>query len=275
MPARSVVLEKLVKYNGETHADITPGEYTQLTGRAGRRGIDVEGHAVVVWQPGLDPRAVAGLASRRTYPLRVVVRADLQHGRQPGRRVGKDPRVRCSSSRSPSSRPTARWSGSPGPLARNSEAIAEPLGRCRVRSRRLRVVRAAAGRDRGTRSRGEPGTQCRSSSRGAAESCWPCTPGTSSGCRPARTPGWAVVIDPDTRTGDRDNPRPLVLTEERHVRRLSIVDFPIPPQIAGRMRIPKHFHAAGTGVPAQSRCGAAVPAGRDRSRIRPGPGRRG
>ena len=70
MPARSVVLEKLVKFNGESHADITPGEYTQLTGRAGRRGIDVEGHAVVLWQPGLDPRAVAGLASRRTYPLR-------------------------------------------------------------------------------------------------------------------------------------------------------------------------------------------------------------
>lgn len=70
MPARTVVLERLVKYNGETHADITPGEYTQLTGRAGRRGIDVEGHAVVLWQPGMDPRAVAGLASRRTYPLR-------------------------------------------------------------------------------------------------------------------------------------------------------------------------------------------------------------
>ncbi|MGC3956050.1 MAG: DEAD/DEAH box helicase [Propionicimonas sp.] len=69
MPARSVVLEKLVKYNGESHADITAGEYTQLTGRAGRRGIDVEGHAVVCWQPGLDPRALAGLASRRTYPL--------------------------------------------------------------------------------------------------------------------------------------------------------------------------------------------------------------
>ncbi len=70
MPAKTVVLEKLVKYNGESHADITAGEYTQLTGRAGRRGIDVEGHAVVLWQPGMDPRAVAGLASRRTYPLR-------------------------------------------------------------------------------------------------------------------------------------------------------------------------------------------------------------
>ena len=70
MPARTVVLEKLVKYNGESHVDITPGEYTQLTGRAGRRGIDVEGHAVVLWQSGMDPRAVAGLASRRTYPLK-------------------------------------------------------------------------------------------------------------------------------------------------------------------------------------------------------------
>ncbi|GAA3797037.1 DEAD/DEAH box helicase [Micrococcus endophyticus] len=70
MPARSVVIEKLVKFNGENHVDITPGEYTQLTGRAGRRGIDVEGHAVVMWRPGLDPAAVAGLASRRTYPLK-------------------------------------------------------------------------------------------------------------------------------------------------------------------------------------------------------------
>lgn len=70
MPARSVVLEKLVKFNGESHVDVTPGEYTQLTGRAGRRGIDVEGHAVVLWRPGLDPSAVAALASRRTYPLR-------------------------------------------------------------------------------------------------------------------------------------------------------------------------------------------------------------
>ena len=69
MPARTVVIEKLTKYNGEAHVDITPGEYTQLTGRAGRRGIDVEGHAVVLWQSGMDPRAVAGLASRRTYPL--------------------------------------------------------------------------------------------------------------------------------------------------------------------------------------------------------------
>ncbi|RNE49142.1 DEAD/DEAH box helicase [Corynebacterium alimapuense] len=69
MPARSVVLEKLVKYNGEAHVELTPGQYTQLTGRAGRRGIDIIGHAVVQWAPAMDPRAVAGLASTRTYPL--------------------------------------------------------------------------------------------------------------------------------------------------------------------------------------------------------------
>jgi ATP-dependent RNA helicase HelY len=73
MPARTVVLERLVKFNGEQHVPLTPGEYTQLTGRAGRRGIDVEGHAVVLWNPSeetTEPSAVAGLASTRTFPLR-------------------------------------------------------------------------------------------------------------------------------------------------------------------------------------------------------------
>ena len=69
MPARTVVLEKLEKFNGEARVPITPGEFTQLTGRAGRRGIDVDGHAVIQWSAGLDPQALASLASRRSYPL--------------------------------------------------------------------------------------------------------------------------------------------------------------------------------------------------------------
>jgi len=69
MPARTVVLESLEKFNGEARVPVTPGEYTQLTGRAGRRGIDVEGHSVVLWDSTLDPGAIASLASRRTYPL--------------------------------------------------------------------------------------------------------------------------------------------------------------------------------------------------------------
>ncbi|WP_062377910.1 DEAD/DEAH box helicase [Demequina pelophila] len=69
MPARSVVLEKLVKWDGLGHKDLTAGEYTQLTGRAGRRGIDIEGHGVVVEHPGFDVAQLGRLASRRTYPL--------------------------------------------------------------------------------------------------------------------------------------------------------------------------------------------------------------
>jgi ATP-dependent RNA helicase HelY len=69
MPARTVVLERLDKYNGESRVAITAGEYTQLTGRAGRRGIDTVGHSVIIWGAQLDPSMVAGLASKRTYPL--------------------------------------------------------------------------------------------------------------------------------------------------------------------------------------------------------------
>ena len=47
MPARSVIIESLSKWNGEEHRPLLPGEYKQLTGRAGRRGIDDEGFSVV------------------------------------------------------------------------------------------------------------------------------------------------------------------------------------------------------------------------------------
>ena len=69
MPARSVVIEKLSKFTGERHEFLTPGEYTQLTGRAGRRGIDEVGYAVVLWSPFVPFDQVAGLASKRTYAL--------------------------------------------------------------------------------------------------------------------------------------------------------------------------------------------------------------
>lgn len=70
MPARSVVIERLSKFTGERHENLTPGEYTQLTGRAGRRGIDTVGYAVVLWNRFAVFDQIAGLASKRTYELR-------------------------------------------------------------------------------------------------------------------------------------------------------------------------------------------------------------
>ena len=69
MPARTVVIESLMKFTGEKHEQMTPGEYTQLSGRAGRRGIDELGHCVVLLQRFLPFDGISRLASTRTYPL--------------------------------------------------------------------------------------------------------------------------------------------------------------------------------------------------------------
>ena len=69
MPARSVVIENLMKFTGEKHEQMTPGEYTQLSGRAGRRGKDEIGHSVVLLQRFIPFDAITRLASTRTYPL--------------------------------------------------------------------------------------------------------------------------------------------------------------------------------------------------------------
>jgi ATP-dependent RNA helicase HelY len=239
MPARSVVLEKLVKFDGETHADVTPGEYTQLTGRAGRRGIDVEGHAVVLWQPGLDPRAVAGLASRRTYPLRssfsptynMAVNLVASVGRERARTLLEQSFAQFQSDRS--------VVGAARTLARNEEAIEDywAAAECELGDFReyalLRTeiadLEAAAARERRSDRRAE-----------ALQTLSILKPGDIIRVPGGKSQGWAVIIDPGVRH-DHQSPRPLVLTEERHVRRLAIADFPTPPLVAGRMKIGKHF----------------------------------
>lgn len=74
MPARAVVLEKLVKWDGRSHVDLKPGEYTQLAGRAGRRGIDDQGTIVSLAHPDLDPVALSKLAGATSFPLRSAFR---------------------------------------------------------------------------------------------------------------------------------------------------------------------------------------------------------
>ena len=74
MPARAVVLDKITKFNGENHQMLKPSDYAQLTGRAGRRGLDDIGHALVVWSPFVTFEQVATLVASRSFVLNSAFR---------------------------------------------------------------------------------------------------------------------------------------------------------------------------------------------------------
>jgi ATP-dependent RNA helicase HelY len=90
MPARSVVIEKLTKFTGDHHEFLTSGQYTQLTGRAGRRGIDTVGYATVLWSPFVRFQQVADLAASRTFVLRSSFRPTYNMAANLVRRYERD-----------------------------------------------------------------------------------------------------------------------------------------------------------------------------------------
>jgi ATP-dependent RNA helicase HelY len=236
MPARTVVLERLVKFNGESHAELTPGEYTQLTGRAGRRGIDVEGHAVVIWQPGVDPEQVAGLASTRTYPLRSSFRPGYNMAVNLVGRLGVEAARELLEQSFGQFQADRSVVGLARRIERNGETLAGYAAsmRCHLGD----FAEYAALRRRVSDREKALARQGISDSRDAAATALrKLKPGDVIAVPVGRRAGLAVVIDPGL-AGDAD-PRPLVLTEDRWAGRLSTADFPVPVAALGRMRLPK------------------------------------
>ena len=243
MPARSVVIEKLVKWNGETHAEITPGEYTQLTGRAGRRGIDVEGHGVVLWSPGMDPKAVAGLASTRTYPLRSSFRPSYNMAVNLVHQVGRPTARQLLESSFAQFQADKAVVGLARQLRKSEEGLAgyAESAQCHLGDfmeysslrRALSDAEAASARAR------------RADRRDAiVESLQALRPGDVIEVPTGKYSGHAVVIDPGGTgtTSGRDDPRPYVLTEDRQARRLSLVDFNRPVAALTRLKVPRSFN---------------------------------
>ncbi|WP_414710943.1 DEAD/DEAH box helicase [Pseudonocardia sp.] len=236
MPARTVVLERLVKYNGESHADLTPGEYTQLTGRAGRRGIDVEGHAVVLWQPGVDPGQVAGLASTRTYPLRSSFRPGYNMAVNLIGRLGSAQASALLEQSFAQFQADRSVVGVSRRIERNVEAMrgyAESM-ECHLGD----FAEYATLRSRLSEREKELSKGSAAARRAAtADSLTALRPGDVIAVPAGRRSGLAVVLDPGLdHTGE---PRPLVLNEDRWAGRLSSADFPEPIEALGRMRLPK------------------------------------
>ncbi|ORW80310.1 DEAD/DEAH box helicase [Mycobacterium shimoidei] len=235
MPARTVVLERLVKFNGEQHVPLTPGEYTQLTGRAGRRGIDVEGHAVVIWHPDIEPAEVAGLASTRTFPLRssfapsynMTINLVHRMGPQQAHRLLERSFAQYQADRSVVGlvravergermldEIAAELGGKDAPIlsyARLREQISQ---RERAQARASRLQRRQAANDAlAALRRGDIIT-----------------------IPHGRRNGLAVVLESDK---DSLDPRPLVLTEHRWAGRISSADFSGAATPVGSMTLPK------------------------------------
>jgi ATP-dependent RNA helicase HelY len=240
MPARSVVLERLTKWNGERHVDVTPGEYTQLTGRAGRRGIDLEGHGVVLWQPDLDPRHIAGLASKRTYRLRSSFRPSYNMAVNLVRTDGRERSRRLLESSFAQFQADRAVVGLASELRRSEEGLEgyAEAARCDrgdfLEYARLRQRLSAAESSQARRRRADRRAQ-------VIASLEALRPGDVIDVPAGRHAGTAVVVDPGMRS-DRDGPRPLVVTAERQARRLSVVDFPTPVAARGQMRLPRKLN---------------------------------
>jgi ATP-dependent RNA helicase HelY len=239
MPARTVLLERLVKFNGEAHTDLTPGEYTQLTGRAGRRGIDIEGHAVVLWSPEVDPEQVAGLASTRTYPLRSSFRPSYNMAvnlvSQVGRETARD-LLESSFAQFQADRSVV---GIKRQITRNGQGLADlaakmkcHLGdfaeyadlRARIKDRENSLAKQGASDRRAT----------------VAQSLESLKVGDVVRIPAGRRAGLAVILDPGV--SPIADTRPMVLTQDRWAGRLSIIDFPTAAEVLGTVKVPKHFN---------------------------------
>ncbi|OBI92115.1 RNA helicase [Mycobacterium sp. 1245805.9] len=271
MPARTVVLERLVKFNGEQHMPLTPGEYTQLTGRAGRRGIDVEGHAVVLWNPSeetTEPSAVAGLASTRTFPLRssfapsynMTINLVQQMGPEQAHQLLEQSFAQYQADRSVVGLVRGIERGQ-----RMLDEIAAELGGhdapvfeyARMRARISEMERAQSRASRLQRRQA------------ASDALAALRRGDIITITHGRRGGLAVVLES---ARDSSDPRPLVLTENRWAGRISSADYSGATAPVGSMPLPKRVEhrqprvrrdlasalrsaAAGLAVPGTGRSG--------------------
>jgi ATP-dependent RNA helicase HelY len=236
MPARTVVIERLDKWNGETHADLTAGEYTQLTGRAGRRGIDVEGHAVVMWQPGTDPVAVAGLAGTRTYPLNSSFQPSYNMAVNLVGQVGRERASRLLESSFAQFQADRAVVG----IARQANGLRDAmagLAACCERGDFDEYARLRAELSRRERDLSKD----RSAARRVAvvDSLAQLRRGDIIVVPGGRRAGTAVVLEP---AADEAAPVLSILTEHKQIRRLSAAECPDPVTAVSQITIPGRFN---------------------------------
>jgi ATP-dependent RNA helicase HelY len=69
MPARTVVIGRMTKWDGRRRRVLIPNEFQQMAGRAGRRGMDVYGHVVIPYSPYIPYKEAMEVATGDLHPV--------------------------------------------------------------------------------------------------------------------------------------------------------------------------------------------------------------
>jgi ATP-dependent RNA helicase HelY len=235
MPARTVIIESLTKFTGEKHELMTPGQYTQLSGRAGRRGIDIIGNSVVLMQRFTPFDTLTRLASTHSYPLnssfqpsynmavnlvRNYNRADAEHlvNSSFAQFQGDREIVHLEKTRE---RQEAY-------LATYRERMACDLGDIEEYLGLLNQSKRSGPRRSGGQGR-------------AGDAMKSLRAGDVIEIHSGKRAGRYVVIEVSRRKSEK-RPKVLALSEERSIVRLGAYDFTEPPEPIAHLDIPKAFH---------------------------------
>ena len=238
MPARSVVIEKLTKFTGERHEPLTPGEYTQLTGRAGRRGIDDVGYAVVLWSPFVPFDQVAGLASTRTYALSSSFRPTYNMAANLVRRYPAAEAHHLLNLSFAQYRADADVVRLEAQLERSTTLLADARAAATCERGDVEEYRGLLGDRRAAANPAAAGAEI-------VEALFRIKPGDVLLVPGARSGGRVAVLATSQRKGG--DVRLRGLTVERRLVTLGPGDFPVPPRSVGRVELPTPYAPNNTG----------------------------
>jgi ATP-dependent RNA helicase HelY len=236
MPARTVVIESLTKFTGEKHELMTPGQYTQLSGRAGRRGIDELGHSIVLYQRFTPFDTITRLATTRTYPLNSSFQPSYNMAVNLVRTYDRHDAEHLVNS-------------SFAQFQADRDVVA--LERARERSEAyLASYHEKMECDRGdfdsylsllARLKRAEGARSGKSSIAIVDAIAALKPGDVIDVPGGKKRGRYAVLEIAARKSER-TPRVLALSDQRTMVRFSPADFRVPPQPVGHVQLPDGFH---------------------------------
>jgi len=236
MPARSVVIESLTKFTGEKHELMTPGQYTQLSGRAGRRGIDVVGNSLVLMQRFTPFDTITRLASTRTYPLQssfqpsynMAVNLVRNYDRSDAEHLVNSSFAQFQADRDIVQLEQTR-ARQDAYLASYRERMACDLGDIHE----YRALLRTADQSSPLRRPSDPAR--------VGDALKSLRPGDVIDVPSGKRAGRYAVLEVSRQKSER-KPKILALSEERSIVRLGAYDFSDPPKAVARLDIPKPFH---------------------------------